>query len=331
MKPVKQSELFAAVVGVLGVNAVEDGGGAQLEIASCRALDILLAEDNTVNQKLAIAVLEKQGHHVAVAVNGVEAVEMTEEHQFDLVLMDVQMPVMDGLDATRAIREREVNSGIHQIIVAMTAHAMKGDDATCLEAGMDGYLSKPIRANELAKKLSAFFGEEAEPTSKPDQNEPATEKSPPSKPQVQKDKQPADAVLAKSPESGDDQTVVSEIPAPAKKHVDWPKALANVGDDAGLLRELIDVLNRDLPGMTDNLEAAIKERSLKKLKATAHVLKGSMLFLNTKEPYQNLFKLEQVSDQNSFDNCEVVFEILKRDMKSLREELAWYLESTPAQ
>jgi PAS domain S-box-containing protein len=314
MKPVKQSELFSAVVGVLGVNAVEDDGGTVLETTPCRALDVLLVEDNSVNQKLAIAVLEKQGHSVAVASQGLKAVEMTAVHEYDLVLMDVQMPVMDGLDATRAIRDREATTGLHQIIVAMTAHAMKGDEAKCLEAGMNGYLAKPIRANEIAEKLATLFSESSELVGKPSKIEPSSE-----------------AEEVKSVETRADKSPASKIEAPDKKHVDWAKALANVGDDASLLRELIDVLYQDLPTMTANLGAAIKERNVKKLKASAHVFKGSMLFLNTKEPYQNLFKLEQVEGQDSFDDCEIVFEILKRDVKSLSEELAWYLKATPAQ
>ena len=114
-----------------------------------RALRILLAEDNPMNQLLAVRTLEKAGHSVVVANNGEEAVATLGREAFDLVLMDVQMPVMDGFQATARIRGQEQTTGKHQQIVAMTAHALKGDRERCLEAGMDGYVSKPIRNSEL--------------------------------------------------------------------------------------------------------------------------------------------------------------------------------------
>lgn len=121
---------------------------------SGRALRVLLAEDNPVNQTLATRILEKLGHKVQVANNGKEAVERAHVAEFDLIVMDVQMPEMDGLEATVAIRTAEVGTGKHVPIVAMTAHAMKGDRERCLNAGMDGYLLKPIRIDELKQAIS---------------------------------------------------------------------------------------------------------------------------------------------------------------------------------
>ena len=118
-----------------------------------RRLRILMAEDNVVNQKLVARLLEKRGHTVVAAANGLEALEALEREPFDIVLMDVQMPAMGGLEATTAIRHREREapylSGPHVPIVAMTASAMKGDRERCLAAGMDGYISKPFRHDEL--------------------------------------------------------------------------------------------------------------------------------------------------------------------------------------
>jgi two-component system sensor histidine kinase/response regulator len=119
-----------------------------------RALRILVAEDNALNRLLAKRTLEKAGHSVTVAHNGAEAVAALGRDAFDLVLMDVQMPVMDGFQATAQIREQEIGSGRHQQIVAMTAHALKGDRERCLEAGMDGYVSKPIRNSELFSAIA---------------------------------------------------------------------------------------------------------------------------------------------------------------------------------
>jgi signal transduction histidine kinase/CheY-like chemotaxis protein len=118
-----------------------------------QALRILLAEDHPVNRQLVVRILEKHGHRVSVAVNGREAVEAVAGQEFDAVLMDVQMPEMNGLEATAAIRRIEVASGRHTPIIAMTAHAIKGDREACIACGMDGYLSKPVRADELLDAL----------------------------------------------------------------------------------------------------------------------------------------------------------------------------------
>jgi two-component system, sensor histidine kinase and response regulator len=120
-----------------------------------KALDILVADDNRVNQKVAGRLLEKRGHHVVLAGNGHEALAALTQHSFDLVLMDVHMPGMDGFETTIAIREQEKTTGAHQSIVAMTAMVMKGDRERCIDAGMDGYISKPIDLQQLDDVLDA--------------------------------------------------------------------------------------------------------------------------------------------------------------------------------
>jgi two-component system, sensor histidine kinase and response regulator len=120
-----------------------------------KMLDILLAEDNIVNQKLAVRLLEKRGHKVVVVGNGREALAALTHRSYDLVLMDVQMPEMDGISATTLLREREELTGAHQVVIAMTALVMKNDRERCLAAGMDGYLAKPIRAQELDEVLES--------------------------------------------------------------------------------------------------------------------------------------------------------------------------------
>jgi CheY-like chemotaxis protein/HPt (histidine-containing phosphotransfer) domain-containing protein len=156
-KPIKQSELFDAIVTAMAEGGPQhesyESASAFIE-ASERSLRVLLAEDNPVNQTLAMRILEKLGHKVQVVNNGREALERSQAEEFDLILMDVQMPEMDGLEATTAIRAAESHTGKHVPIVAMTAHAMKGDREKCLSAGMDGYLSKPIRTDELMRAMS---------------------------------------------------------------------------------------------------------------------------------------------------------------------------------
>jgi two-component system sensor histidine kinase/response regulator len=138
---------------------------------------ILLAEDNTVNQKLAIRLLERFGYKVTLAENGLQAVAAAERQQFDLVLMDVQMPEMGGFEATAIIRDRELLQNRHTPIVAMTAHALQGDREKCLEARMDDYLSKPIRADQLKSMIEKFLnaegGDGAKPSVKPATSSPA--------------------------------------------------------------------------------------------------------------------------------------------------------------
>ena len=156
-KPIKQSELFDAIATTM---AEHDRKRERYEGAStftpvpAGSLRILLAEDNPVNQTLAMRILEKLGHKVQVVNDGREALGRSQAEEFDLILMDVQMPEMDGLEATKAIRAAEASTGKHIPIIAMTAHAMKGDREDCLRAGMDGYLSKPIRTDELKRTLS---------------------------------------------------------------------------------------------------------------------------------------------------------------------------------
>jgi signal transduction histidine kinase/DNA-binding response OmpR family regulator len=161
MKPIKQSELFDTVVTALSGPLRPPQAAAicpqPVPSAGERPLRVLLAEDNAVNQKLAVRLLEKQGHMVAVANNGQEALAALERQPFDLVLMDVEMPEMDGLEATAAIRRKEQGTGRHIPILAMTAHAMKGDQERCLAAGMDGYLSKPIQVKELFATIAGLL------------------------------------------------------------------------------------------------------------------------------------------------------------------------------
>jgi two-component system sensor histidine kinase/response regulator len=167
LKPIRQSELREAVARVLGARP---GDGAiplitrfslHDERDPSASLHVLLAEDNAVNQRLAVRLLEKRGHRVTVAGNGREALAALSKAKFDLVFMDVQMPEMDGLEATGAIREQEKRTGLHQPIIALTAHAMKGDREKCLAAGMNGYLTKPIRPAELEQILEEYVGRRA--------------------------------------------------------------------------------------------------------------------------------------------------------------------------
>jgi CheY-like chemotaxis protein len=161
IKPIKQSELYDAIVAALGIAMHDDeaqNADVDDELCPLPPLRILLAEDSLTNQKLAIGLLAKWGHSVTVAGTGREAIELLNSGEvFDLVLMDVQMPEMDGFETTTAIRSRDIQTGTHTPIIAMTAHAMKGDRKKCLAAGMDGYVAKPIRTKTLYRAIARLF------------------------------------------------------------------------------------------------------------------------------------------------------------------------------
>ena len=183
MKPLKQSELLNTIQDVLS-----DCGVPQLMEAGRRAppepkvtpssapLRVLLAEDNAINQQLALRILQKRGHEVVVAANGREALAALDTGRFDLVLMDLEMPEVGGFEATAALRARETGSGPHVPVIALTAHAMKGDRERCLAAGMDGYVTKPLLARELFAALDAALGgAPPEQRAAPGEGPPATE------------------------------------------------------------------------------------------------------------------------------------------------------------
>jgi len=159
LKPVKQQMLFDAVVAVLGRKEEQAPRIITRHLISEQrklGLRLLLAEDNPINQKLAIVVLQKAGYSVDAVENGIQALEKVKTNQYSLVLMDVQMPDMDGFEATSHIRAWEQNTGQHIPIIAMTAHAMSGDRERCLDAGMDDYVTKPVNAEELLSKIRAL-------------------------------------------------------------------------------------------------------------------------------------------------------------------------------
>ena len=245
IKPVKQSELLDAIVHAVGAKTSLAGSAVAPSAPSrtaSKSKSILLAEDSLINQKLAIGLLERWGHRVTVANNGLEAVRLSGEQEFDLILMDVQMPELDGLDATRRIRDRECQAGGHQPIIAMTAHAMKGDRELCLEAGMDGYLMKPIRAEQLFRQIEELAGG----------CPPAVIAVPTSVPKV-----------TLPPE------VVSEL-------VDWQAASRAVNGDQDLLGQVMAAFLSEGPQLLETLWISFAGADWKRFQRAAHTLKSAL-------------------------------------------------------
>ena len=160
-KPVKQSELLNTIMIVLSKDTVQKSPEPLITKYSIREshkrLRILVVEDNPINQKVAAHILQKYGNTVILANDGKEALEAFKKEEFDLILMDVQMPVMDGFQATAAIRKVERSTGKHIPIIALTAHTMKGDRKKCLDAGMDDYVSKPIKPDVLFQTIDELL------------------------------------------------------------------------------------------------------------------------------------------------------------------------------
>jgi len=286
-KPVKHSSLLSTIVTVLGKTKPE-GGNPPLVTQhtlreTLRPLRILLAEDNPVNRKIAVGILEKRGHSVAVAENGkaaLAALETQGEHPYDLVLMDVQMPEMDGIEATARIREKEKGTGVHVPIIALTAHAMKGDREACIDAGMDGYVSKPLKANELLAAMEQVVAPHSEDTG---------------------------TAAARAIDKG--------------KIFDREQALASVDGDMELLREIVSLFLEDYPKNIAEIDSAIREVDASRLSRTAHALKGMVANFGARRAFDLALRLETMGKEKELTKAGGVFSSLAKEMECLRTAL----------
>jgi two-component system, sensor histidine kinase and response regulator len=281
-KPIKQSELFDAIVTAMAEQAPRQertGRRAASLKPSGRTLRVLLAEDNPVNQTLATRILEKLGHQVQVANNGKEALERAKAGEFDLIVMDVQMPEMDGLEATAAIRAAEAGTGKHVRIVAMTAHAMKGDRERCLNAGMDGYLSKPIRIDELKQAISEI--EEAPKT-----------------------------VKRRAEEHHTFQAIGS-----------LELLLDGVMGDRTLLAEMAELWLDDSERQMKQIETGLEQSDAIMIQRAAHALKGSVGTFQASGAQDASKKLETFAKDADMDGARMAFTALSNQIQLVRQDL----------
>ena len=253
-KPVKPSEMVQAIRLALEDDAATTSQDTVVQKDVDVQHHILLAEDNVVNQKLAIGALETLGYRVTLATNGQVALKMATAQPYDAILMDIQMPELDGIEATQAIRRHEMENGIRRRvpIIAMTAHAMAGDREMCLKAGMDGYLSKPIRLNVLSERLEEFL-DGSSTVARPDVPKTA-----------QNDAQPIF-----------NQGTGSSL-------VDWSHALKGVAHNEKLLNTVIGAFIEDKPRLMNEVRGAWESQDCQSLRRAAHSAKGALLFLNAK-------------------------------------------------
>jgi signal transduction histidine kinase/DNA-binding response OmpR family regulator len=264
------------------------------EVIARRELHILLAEDNRVNQAVASRILAKLGHILVIANNGLEAIEQLKQQAFDLVLMDVQMPEMDGILATKVIREHEKSTHDHIPIIAMTAHAMTGDRARCLAAGMDGFLTKPITPEEVDAAILAALND----TSKVDRD------------------MGADKHQEKATEG-------SELPW------DLSTTLEQLGGDETLLQEVIDIFLEEAPKHLAALRLAVEQGIARTVETTAHTLKGEFGYLCVPGISQRASQIEEMGRSNDIRGAAALLPQFELDIRGLftairsAKALAW--------
>jgi PAS domain S-box-containing protein len=292
-KPIKQSELLDAIVLAMGVTMPEPDQPARAEEKRppVRPLRILLAEDAYANQVLVAGLLGKQGHTLTVANNGKEAVALLKEQAFDVVLMDVQMPEMDGLDATRLIRRLEAQGQLACQprspipIVAMTAHAMKGDRERCLESGMNGYVTKPIRSRDLQDALAELFpSAEARPGPAPD-----------------------------------------GAPRDTTAVLDWAAALHSTDGDVDLLRTVAGAFLQEAGQHSARLRAALSAGDAATLHRLGHLVKGVMGTFGATAGRTLAERLETMGRQGDLGEAAACLDALDEQLRLLTDTLAAFV------
>ncbi|MFO1022972.1 MAG: PAS domain-containing protein [Planctomycetales bacterium] len=291
LKPVKQSELFDAVVAGIGEGEIiepEQGadGSAHAPVITGH---ILLAEDSVINQKLARGLLEKWGHTLEIVGNGRDAINKWQSESFDLILMDLQMPVMGGLEATQRIREIESGSGKRIPIIALTAHALKGDRETCLAAGMDGYLSKPIRAEELRQLLETFLA--------PHQKEEKTSVK-----------------------------VAQETGSSGTGSVRWEELRNAAGGDESLMRELVEAGIHEIGEQIEILKESAESEQAELVRRTAHTLRGSLRMFGAEPVSELAAQVELRGKTANWEGILPLIDALSTKVTELQRELTNYLQ-----
>jgi CheY-like chemotaxis protein/HPt (histidine-containing phosphotransfer) domain-containing protein len=273
----------------------------------------LLVDDNAVNQKVAVRMIRSLGHEADIARNGVEAVEASGKACYDVALMDVQMPVMDGLEATRQIRareQREKQSGArarHLYVVAMTANAMAEDRDECLNAGMDDYVPKPVRRGDLEEALKRYLSrvQEFEPPAQ-------VEATPVVEAPLQQE--PAPAAPA-APDAPDAPPVESEPP------VDMERLLEFAGGDAAGLRDLAQLYLQQTAEQIERIKSAIESGSADSVRRLAHTCVGSSATCGMNTIVTPLRELERLGQQQQLAGADALLRQIQREYQRIKDRL----------
>ncbi|WP_437481954.1 response regulator [Sorangium sp. So ce1014] len=328
-KPVKTSLLQEAVFHALGVPTRSALRSADLRRAApgprARGLRVLVAEDNAINQKLMRRWLERQGHHVHIVENGRLAVEKIATGQYDVALLDVEMPEMDGLQAARVVRARERREGGHMPLIVVTAYAMKGDRERCLRAGFDGYVSKPVQVEELYDMIDRLA---AGPSSLEVEDPARLSLGAPSS---------YSPVPSSSVDSGPPSTRSDERPQGTPSSIasrpmfDRTRALERTGGDADLLRELAEVFLEECPRWMADIDEAVTAGDARRLQRAAHSLKGGVDSFGARGAFEAAFALEKMARANELGSLAEAQFALRAQVDRLIPELAAFVrEASPA-
>ena len=260
---------------------------SQCEVGGVNIFNILLAEDNAVNQKLAMRILEKASHVVTLVDNGAQAVQAVENGSFDLVLMDIQMPIMGGFEAVAEIRRKEKTTGEHIPIVAMTAHSTKGYRRRCLEAGMDDYISKPIDSNKLLEVIGKIAGR---------------------------------------PRMEADESKCRDEHNPSSDAFDVTQTLKRLDGDEDLLCEIAEIFLTETPKLLSNLQQAMSGADGEKIQVAAHTLKGSIGNFVGAQSSETVKKLENFARQGDLKEAQEAMATLSVEISKLVSELENFIK-----
>jgi CheY-like chemotaxis protein len=289
IKPLNPPELRDVLLVALDKKKM-DADGARLpkrpqakSKALRRSLRILVAEDTPFNQTFILRLLEKNGAQPILVENGRQALETFNPDTFDIVLMDVQMPEMDGFEATREIRKLEAGSGGHMPIIAMTAYATEGDRERCLEAGMDDYVSKPISASKLFKAIEALVPPEPE-EEVPESAGPAADR-------------------------------------PKSVSLNADGLIRSFENDQQLFQELVEIFLNDFPQMLSTLRDSLMSADAETFKRTAHSLKGMLRNFQAESAAETAFELEQIGDRGKLDGADQIVDSLAGELDDVAHKL----------
>jgi CheY-like chemotaxis protein len=253
-------------------------------------MQVLLVEDNVVNQKLAMLLLQRRGHSVTLAGNGREALNILETRQFDVCLMDIQMPELNGLETTAAIRAREKGASYRLPIIAMTAHAIKGDREICLRAGMDAYLAKPVRADEMFQTMED---------------------------------------LIRDIGNGAPGTLTGSLGRPRSQAFDEAAFLSRMDGSYEVCVQIAETFFAECPKLMAALRAALYRKDAMELGSLAHAMKGTIANFTDGVAFQSAVKIEQLAKEADLHRAGEAFKRLETDVEALLESLRSFANAVP--